>query len=646
MPSSAPLPMPVQVALVPTGTPAGNPRLHQAEHHLKEVLAELDALDAEVEAYTRELERFAQEYEVSLGDAQAEADHWERCLGRLRMLQDELARLSRLYESGAPPSRDRRRRAPRLLQPRAAAAALPWGDAEDDSTGDTEAPEDGEEDGEDASTEEVALTRSGPQEEARVVKRLHRMLARVLHPDLARTDAERARMGGLMAQANQAYEAGDLAMLELMTVRLGAGEVLEAITDEERIAHLEGRTRMLATAASSLRLHRERLRATATARLYEEARACEAEGRDYLAEELEALEDEVRAMSPDVRARILQLERAARALTHARSRAISALNPTDKGKKLRVFDPVLESSLVRKGVLRLERQRATERARTLARELEERAQEAPWDVWLTLMAFFAEAAGRPPPGLASGEAWEERYEALRLACPEAPPYEMALTRLPRHLELGLRVQKGEVRFGLQLREVELLAAVPLALQREEVAQLGRLVLGVLGSREACRHCDADVYLVHLMRTRGLDELHGQVCPQCHAAVKSYWLYSKSEGQEALLPHALRLGLVVEVVVRFGGLGVGFQLLPEEREALTAAELRRRLVELYVTPYALELPPEHLVLVQGGAVLPPDVAVGPGVVTLQLAPEAEQKEKDVLALLRSRIERRFRPDARP
>ena len=42
--------------------------------------------------------------------------------------------------------------------------------------------------------------------------------------------------------------------------------------------------------------------------------------------------------------------------------------------------------------------------------------------------------------------------------PEAPAIDQALTRLPRHLALGLRVMKKEVCFGLQLREAGLLAA--------------------------------------------------------------------------------------------------------------------------------------------------------------------------------------------
>jgi hypothetical protein len=358
------------------------------------------------------------------------------------------------------------------------------------------------------------------------------------------------------------------------------------------------------------------------------------------------MQEEARSLAQDARARLRHLERAARTLSTVRNQRMSPLAPSGKGRKLRVFDPVLESPLVRQGALRLERQRATPEARELARHLEDSASQSPWQLALTLMAFFAEAAGRPPPGLANSDAWAERYELLReISLTDAPSYDEALTRLPRHLELGLRVQKQEVRFGLQLRAVELLAAVPLALQRAPVAELGRDVLSVLGPQEACRACKQEVLLVHLLRTRGLDELHGMLCPLCAHVQKSYWSYNTTpEGLEALLPHARRLGAISEQVLRLAGTSIGFQLLPEERAELTPARLRQRFVDLYLTPYGVELEPAHLRLVHAGQELPAEAPVPEAVITLKLAPEAGRTEREVLELLRSRIERRFRPDA--
>jgi len=62
-------------------------------------------------------------------------------------------------------------------------------------------------------------------------------------------------------------------------------------------------------------------------------------------------------------------------------------------------------------------------------------------------------------------------ELLReLGLQDAPGYDQALTGLPRHLELGMRVMKKEVRFGLQLRETELLAAFDDAKPQSKAAQ--------------------------------------------------------------------------------------------------------------------------------------------------------------------------------
>ncbi len=652
MSSSSSAPLVVQTALVRASSPSDDSPLRRAELRLQELLTELDSLDSELDSLGLSLERFARTYEDALSDAFAEIARSERLLRRLRSLQDTAAALIRHLEqldSESPPL------------PPGDAPALTSGDATDElheetaDDADTHAsdfddaafPED-----EDALEDEAEPTEEEEEElpperedEAKALKRLHRRLARLLHPDLAQSEEERERLDALMAQVNVAYEAGDRTTLELIDARVGTGDTSTPLSDEERLAHLERRLQTLSTAARSLRQQREGLRATATARLYEEALRREAEGRDYLVETRTELDEELHSLAQDARARMRHLERAARTLASLRNKRMSTLAPTGKGRKLRAFDPVLESPLVRQGLLRLERQRATPTARELARHLEDAATHEPWQVALTLMAYFAEAAGRPPPGLDSTERWSERYELLReLDMPEAPSFDEALTRLPRHLEPGLRVQKKEVRFGLQLRELELLAAVPLALQRANVAELGRSVLAVLGPQEQCRNCGEEVLLVHLLRTRGLDELNGMLCPLCTHVQKSYWLYSKSEGQEALLPHSRRLGMVAEQVVRLAGTSVGFQMLPEERSSLTASKLMQRFVDLYLTAYGVEVEPAHLRLVQGDKPLAPEAPVRKGLVKLELAPEAELSEREVLELLRSRIERRFRPDS--
>jgi hypothetical protein len=629
-------------ALLRVSPPPDESPLRRAERRLQELLIELDALDTELDTLRAGLERFARDYEDALAQAFDDVGRAERLLRRLRTLQDTLAALLRRLQDPEPLPPPPPRKAPEASTAR---DSRPLDTEEDDEPHDAydglddDVPPEDEEPSEDD-------PEAPPEDEALARKRLYRRLARLLHPDLAQTEAERERFSTLMVTVNVAYEAGDTTTLELIAAKVGAGVEFDSVSEDERLAHLERRIRTLSTAVRSLRQQRDGLLSTATARLFEESRRRSAQGRDYLAETRAEMRDEAHSLAQDARARLRHLERAARTLSTVRNQRMSPLAPSGKGRKLRVFDPVLESPLVRQGALRLERQRATPAARELARHLEDLASQSPWQLALTLMAFFAEAAGRPPPGLASSDTWAERYELLReISLPGAPAYDEALTRLPRHLELGLRVQKKDVRFGLQLRDTELLAAIPLALQREPVAELARDVLSVLGPQEACRACKQEVLLVHLMRTRGLDELHGMLCPLCAHVQKSYWSYNtQPEGLEALLPHARRLGAISEQVLRLAGTSIGFQLLPEERAGLTAARLRQRFADLYLTPYGVELEPAHLRLVHGGRELELEGPVPQAVITLKLAPEAGRSEREVLELLRSRIERRFRPDA--
>lgn len=308
----------------------------------------------------------------------------------------------------------------------------------------------------------------------------------------------------------------------------------------------------------------------------------------------------------------------------------------------RTFDPLAEGGLVRMGAARLDRQRATAAARELARRLEEAE---PVEAALTLLAFFAEeAGGRAPDAIARAEGWAATWERLRPVLPETPELPRVLGRLPRHLVLGARAHGDELVAGVQLAEPELLAGVRIALERERVAALGREVLAALGPEEACEGCGARGPARHLLRTRGLDERHGLACASCGAILRSYWRYGELDGLEALAPHALRLGLVAEVTVQLAGTAIGFQLLPAQREELTAAALLRRFADLYLAAYEVDLAQDapSLVAVRGGA-LPASAPLPTGArLRLALDPSAGMSAEALLDLLRHRIERRFRP----
>ena len=157
--------------------------------------------------------------------------------------------------------------------------------------------------------------------------------------------------------------------------------------------------------------------------------------------------------------------------------------------------------------------------------------------------------------------------------------------------------------GLQLAGSELAPGVRRALADEHVRALAARVLLALGPRERCRRCEVEVYAVHLLRVRGLDEVHGLACPGCGGVLRTFYRYGPLEGLAALVPLAVDLGLLSEQVVRVGRSSVTLQMLPVERGRLTARALLRRLRELCLTPHGIEPPPSTLRLRVGGAVLP-------------------------------------------
>jgi hypothetical protein len=126
-------------------------------------------------------------------------------------------------------------------------------------------------------------------------------------------------------------------------------------------------------------------------------------------------------------------------------------------------------------------------------------------------------------------------------------------------------------------------------------------------------------------------------------LRSYWRYGEADGLEALAPHALRLGLVAEATAQLAGTAIGFQMLPAERERLTAAQLRRRFAELYLAAYEVELAPERIGVAAGRGELAPGARLAPGDrLTLTVDPAGGTTAEELLELLRARIERRFRP----
>ena len=450
-----------------------------------------------------------------------------------------------------------------------------------------------------------------------------------------------------MARVNAAYEAGDLATLELMSERLGAGELDGEVSPAERArAPRRSATAALERIGAALGRERERLLRSDTARLLAESRRRAQAGEDLVEETRAELAEEARAAYADALLRLGRVGTAARALARART-AVMTTKIVRRGPTgaRRAFDPLAEGGLVRMGAARLERQRATPAARELARRLEDAAEAAPEEAALTLLAFFAEeAGGRAPDAIARPEGWSATWERLRATLPDAPELPRLLARLPRHLVLGARAHGRGDRRGCPARRA---GARRWRTDRARArAGRGARARGARGARAGgalCRLRRARPAR-HLLRTRGLDERHGVACAGCGAILRSYWRYGESDGLEALAPHALRLGLVAEATVQLAGTAVGFQMLPAERERLTAGGLLRRFADLYLAPYEVALPPEvtSISAARGGRL--PAAASLPPRARLHLAvePSAAMTAEALLDLLRHRIERRFRP----
>jgi hypothetical protein len=126
------------------------------------------------------------------------------------------------------------------------------------------------------------------------LKRLYREVARQIHPDLASSSAERERRGRLMAEANEAYKAGDENRLRQILLEWkaspesveGEGAGAELVRVIRKIAQVEGR--LLAIDQERERLERSELGRL----LHQVAEARQAE-RDLLAQMAQRLDSEI-----------------------------------------------------------------------------------------------------------------------------------------------------------------------------------------------------------------------------------------------------------------------------------------------------------------------------------------------------------------
>jgi len=607
------------IVLRPRDPPSS--RLLAAELRLAGLLREVAALEDDVASLARDLAAFEARYVDATGQAFADLDRAERLVRRVRRVLDEVARLEGLLQSGPPEAVPRERRPPigGRVRSRGAVDSAKTAGA---SRAEPAAPE--REDG-------FAL-------EGLDLKALHRRVARLLHPDLARGgEAERARRSDLMARANAAYERGDRAALELLAERAGALRCDGDLSEAERLLHLAKRIASVETARSRLAAECARLATSGTARLRAEAPRRAESGGDLFAETRAAVQAEARAARSQALSLLCDLAPRIHALGRVRREWLSRHPRPARAR--RAWDPVAQSPVVRRGSPRADA--GSVAARRLAAALERQARASPWEAALTLLAFLGEAAGRPPEPLSSWDLVADRWEALRGGWPGAPDLAGALSRLPLHLEIGFRLRGDEVDGGLQLASPELAAGVRAALRDEAVRDVARRVVAALGPLERCR-CAGEVYAIHVLRVRGVDEVHGLACPRCAAVLRSFWRYGEPRGLEALSPLALDIGLIVEQPVRLAGAALAFQMLPVERNRLTARGLLRRFREICLAPHGVEIPRGALALRAGRALLPEGARVPEGArLRFVVKREAGLDQRELLALLREKVDRRFR-----
>jgi hypothetical protein len=522
-----------------------------AEAALDALFVRLSVLERELAELSSSLRLFREQWRERVGPAENE-------LFAAKRLEERIARLSLEAEQWrtAPPSRPARPDGRRRKRPLA-----PWLPAR--------AP-------------------SQPATPWMELKELYRSVVRRLHPDFARSDAERARSSELLARVNAAYERGDRVLIELVHVRVVTEDDPAEATPENRESHAAERLATLEPLATSLEKELATLRA-----MREKAR--------------------------------LSLTRA---LATAASLAEVVRTTRVRPRSLPEPEP---GRLLRPAVARLERTRAGRDAKAFAQDLERKAAKEPWVAALAFFALFAEMCP-DSPGTASLSAVSERYDAVKMAWPESPAFESVLLALPSFLEIGLRAHPDRLGFGLQLKRRELLSGVRDCMGSPKMAPIARRVFESLGRSMQCGQCGKRGFELHVLRLRAPGEVHALVCPLCAAVVESYKTLGRPEGLEALSSFARQLEAVVELRLRVADLTLIFELLPREREELVAHVLLERLGSLCGAGLPDDVRP-FLRLFGGGTPLTPAARVR-GPVRIGLASGAPISLKRLAATLRA------------
>lgn len=593
---------------------------------------EIGALDLEIETLRESLAAF--ETAVS---AQTESEAWQ--VSRVRGVLDHLERWSRLLRDRARFAERFAARAVRLDSARAKEVRR------DDAPPAKLADDAKDEEGTGGLSLEDVLT---PRPAADELKTLYRTLARRFHPDLARSEDEHLKFGSLMARINTLYAERDLDRLKSLAEQVKGGEVDDETESLEAQVHaLETRLKWFDRVLANLKDERRGMDRYPTSLLMKRAEEAGADAKskiDFFETLRTELVEDYERLVRDIALAATRLEgevdRFNKEALH------SALEPKAKAELERAFDPFANKSLIRTGLLALKAAQASPAARAKADWLDTLAQENRPLLRLILFAYAVDLATHPLPGLEKLEDLRARLAHVHGDGP-APVLEELLVEAVGVLEYGVRsVNESRMRTGLRFRDEAVREAVPLALRFSGVKDEFRQVLQALGDRGTCEGCGDDVYAVPLFRTRGLDDLRAEVCPQCGHIQRSYWMPKGDDVQSILNDAFLELDVVTEWAFHIERASIALQLLPIQVEEMTVGDLRARFHRDVIEKNGVEVPLEQVSLMHGGQTLDDGTElldlVGRSF-DVAFANDASVTAAEALELIRYRIRHRFRPE---
>jgi hypothetical protein len=494
----------------------------------------------------------------------------------------------------------------------------------------------------------------------------YRTLVRRFHPDLAATEDERVRRGGIMAEINRLYAEKDVEALERMVRegdRAGASERPMDVAEALRV--MKKRVAWLRAVLENLDLDARVLERSQPAELATRVQRGLDDGRDILEELRAELEERIHTA-------VAELPKAIRLVEHAVTRynrhtTLPAPKPRDDTALDRAFDPLPARPHIRVSLEALDKLSASPAAGREARAIEAMADAQPALLDVLLLTFASELATTPLAGLERFDDVHRRFLALRdeagsdnaEGAEGVPPggpttLEAALVELDGRLEYGVRKVSGRrAQMGLRFRSETTREALPLALRAHAVRRRFCRVLAVLDEEVTCGACGETVFAMPLFRLRGLDDLRASVCPACGHTLKRYWMPKGTDVQAVLNDAFVDLELVVEFVVRLGRASCGFQLLPVELERMTVADLKDRLVADLFEKYALDVARADVRLVARGDAGRLETAldestplelVEPRTLDVAFTDAAPLELRDAVEMLQHRIRTRFSPDA--